>query len=206
MSGLPPTHLISLIFILFFNSSYAHAEINQNKKNNSVILAGGCFWCIESDYEKLDGIIKAVSGYAGGQLKNPTYEQVSAGTSGHIEVVEVTYDPKIISYEKVLNYFWHHIDPTRDDGQFCDRGPQYRPAIFYKTKKEKQAILKSAKKIEKNKPFKEPLKVEYIPFTKFYPAEEYHQDYYKKNPIRYKYYRFACQRDARVEELWGEAH
>ncbi len=204
MSGFLPKYFISMILLGFFNIAYTHAESNQDNKNSSIILAGGCFWCIESDYEKLDGIIKAVSGYAGGKSKNPTYEQVSSGTSGHIEVVEITYDPKAISFEKVLDYFWHHIDPTRDDGQFCDRGPQYRPAIFYKTEKEKQAILKSAQKIEKNKPFKAPLKVEYISFSQFYPAEEYHQDYYKKNPIRYNYYRFACQRDARVEELWGE--
>jgi len=194
--------LIAGAFML--STSHAGEVINTaSSENQSIVLAGGCFWCIESDYEKLDGIINVVSGYTGGHLKNPTYKQVSGGKSGHIEVVEVTYNPRIISRDKILDFFWRHIDPTRDDGQFCDYGPQYRPAIFYKDEAEKQAIIKSAQLIEKNKPFKEPLKVEFIPASTFYPAEDYHQDYYKKNPLRYKYYRFSCGRDARVEELWG---
>jgi len=199
-------HLLIALMTLLFTMSTPHAGEAKNtadNENQSIVLAGGCFWCIESDYEKLDGIISVVSGYSGGQLKNPTYKQVSAGNSGHIEVVEVTYDPRIITRDKILDFFWHHIDPTRDDGQFCDNGPQYRPAIFYKDEAEKQAIIKSAQLIEKNKPFKESLKVEFIPASTFYPAEEYHQDYYKKNSLRYNYYRFSCGRDARIEELWG---
>jgi len=193
-----------LMLNVFTVSPLPAATQKQSQPNASIILAGGCFWCIESDYEKLKGIINVVSGYTGGQIKNPTYQQVSSGTSGHLEVVKVTYNPKVISYEKILDYFWHHIDPTRNDGQFCDHGPQYRPAIFYKNEQEKMAVLKSAKKIEQTKPFEAPLKVEFIPQTTFYPAEKYHQDYYKKNPIRYNYYRYACRRDARVEALWGK--
>ncbi|MCW8934513.1 MAG: peptide-methionine (S)-S-oxide reductase MsrA [Gammaproteobacteria bacterium] len=196
--------LFSILFIvltLIFSPSQAAEKTNSNTE--SIILAGGCFWCIESDYEKLDGVIDVVSGYSGGDAKNPTYKQVSAGNSGHIEVVKVSYNPQVINRARILDYFWRHIDPTRDDGQFCDRGPQYRPAIFYKNESEKQAILKSAAHIEKTKPFKEPLKVEFIQAGAFYPAEDYHQDYYKKNPVRYKYYRYSCGRDARVEELWG---
>lgn len=188
-----------------FNNVSQATDIQQPPHYKSTILAGGCFWCIESDFEKLDGIIDVVSGYTGGHVKNPRYAQVSAGKSGHIEVVKVTYDSNIISYAEVLNFFWRHIDPTRNDGQFCDRGPQYRPAIFYNDEAEKQAILKSARLIEKNKPFKDELKVEFIPAQTFYLAEDYHQDYYKKNPIRYNYYRFSCGRDKRVEELWGQA-
>ena len=201
--------LIRPIFLIFalsvsFNISFA-ADTSTNSHYKSAILAGGCFWCIESDFEKLDGVIDVVSGYTGGHIKNPTYKQVSAGTSGHIEAVEVTYDPKVISHTKILDFFWHHIDPTRNDGQFCDRGPQYRPAIFYKDADEKKRVLESAKNIENNKPFSEALKVEYIEAQAFYLAEDYHQDYYKKSPLRYKYYRYSCGRDARVKELWGES-
>jgi len=200
--------LLSIPFIvlaLIMSSLQAEETTSNSAASNteSIVLAGGCFWCIESDYEKLDGIINVVSGYSGGKSKNPTYKQVSAGNSGHIEVVEVTYNPQVIKHAQILDYFWRHIDPTRDDGQFCDRGPQYRPAIFYKNNTEKQAILKSASHIEKTKSFKEPLKVEFIQARPFYPAEDYHQDYYKKNPVRYKYYRYSCGRDARIEELWG---
>jgi methionine-S-sulfoxide reductase len=191
--------LFSLLSIISVTS-----QATDKPHYKSAILAGGCFWCIESDFEKLNGVIDVVSGYTGGHIKNPRYAQVSAGGSGHIEAVEVTYDPKIISYAKILDYFWRHIDPTRNDGQFCDRGPQYRPAIFYKNQKEKLGILESARSIEKTKTFNAPLKVEYIKAQTFYLAEDYHQDYYKKSPLRYKYYRFSCGRDARVEELWGK--
>jgi len=171
----------------------------------TAILAGGCFWCLEADYEKLDGVVEVVSGYAGGNVKNPTYEQVSAGNSGHLEVVLITFDTSKLSYTQVLNYFWHHIDPTRDDGQFCDRGPQYRPAIFYRNEEQHQQALASIQQTEKTKPFPAPLKVELIRAGSFYPAETYHQDYYKKNPYRYKFYRYSCGRDARVKTLWADS-
>jgi len=189
------------VLILSFNTSRADKTINTK----SIVLAGGCFWCIEADYEKLNGIVDVVSGYSGGHTKSPTYKKVSAGRSGHLEVVKITYNSDVISYAEILDYFWRHIDPTRNDGQFCDSGIQYRPAIFYKNDKEKQAILKSAQQINKIKTFSEPLKVEYIQASTFYLAEDYHQDYYKKNPLRYKYYRFACSRDQRIESLWGDS-
>jgi len=206
---IPSLLLTPLIASIVLLSAALQAEEVTNKpavtsKIESIVLAGGCFWCIESDYEKLDGIIDVVSGYSGGTSDNPTYKEVSAGNGGHIEVVEVTYNPQLISHREILDFFWRHIDPTRNDGQFCDRGPQYRPAIFYKNNIEKEVILKSAAHIEKIKTFKAPLKVEFIPASKFYPAEDYHQDYYKKNPLRYKYYRYSCGRDTRVDELWGE--
>jgi len=179
------------------------AESHPAQRLETAVLAGGCFWCIEADYEKLNGVVEVISGYTGGHVENPTYEQVSAGRTGHIESVKVTYDANKISYAEILNFFWHHIDPTRDDGQFCDRGTQYRPAIFYETANQKEQAIASREQIEQAKPFPEPLKVELLPASTFYPAEEYHQDYYVKNPLRYHFYRYNCGRDARVEQLWG---
>jgi len=173
-------------------------------KNETAILAGGCFWCVESDFEKVDGVTEVISGYIGGHIDNPTYQQVSAGTSGHIEAAIIHYNPDIINYSQILDFFWRHIDPTNDQGQFCDYGPQYRPAIFYQNEQQQQQALRSLQQIELTKPFADPIKVELIQATKFYPAEDYHQDYYKKSSLRYKYYRYACGRDARVEELWGK--
>jgi methionine-S-sulfoxide reductase len=190
------------VILVFFLNASTFAEPASTKKIETAILAGGCFWCIEADYEKLDGIMDVVSGYTGGQVSNPTYKQVSAGGTGHIEAVKVTYDADKISYAEILDYFWRHIDPTRNDGQFCDRGPQYRPAIFYQDDNQLRQAKASEQRVEQSKSFADPLKVEFIPATEFYPAEDYHQDYYKKNPIRYNFYRYNCGRDARVEELW----
>jgi peptide-methionine (S)-S-oxide reductase len=171
----------------------------------SAIFAGGCFWCIESDFEKLDGVIEAESGYTGGNVAKPTYKQVSNGGTGHAEAVRVRYDPRKISYEKLLDYFWRHIDPTVKDRQFCDVGSQYRSAIFYQNAAEEKAARASKLALEKSGRFAH-IYTEIVAASTFYPAEEYHQDYYKKNPVRYSYYRFSCGRDARVEEVWGEAH
>ena len=191
------------MFMLLHNSS--HAEISSGTSSSEIaILAGGCFWCIEADYEKLDGIIDVVSGYTGGKIKNPTYKQVSSSQTQHIESVKVTFDPEKITYKQILDFFWRHIDPTRNDGQFCDRGPQYRPAIFFQGETQHKIAMASLQNIEKIKPFKETVKVELIKASEFYLAEEYHQDYYKKNPLRYKYYRYSCGRDARVRSLWGK--
>lgn len=181
----------------------AGVELRAAPKSETVILAGGCFWCTEADFEKVDGVLDAVSGYAGGHTKNPTYKQVSRGGSGHIEVVKVTFDTNKIKLPEILDHFWRTIDPTRNDGQFCDGGSQYRPAIFYQNAQQKREVLASARRVEKTKPFKEPLKVEFIQAGEFYPAEDYHQDYYKKNSFRYKYYRYSCGRDARIKALWG---
>ncbi len=194
---------LAALFLFVLQSTVVAAPVSEPRVETA-ILAGGCFWCIEADYEKLDGVLGVVSGYAGGELKNPTYKQVSSGNSGHIEVVEVSFDASRISYAEILDYFWRHIDPTRDDGQFCDRGPQYRPAIFYRGETQHREAQASEKRVAASKPFPEALKVELIAATEFYPAEDYHQDYYKKNPVRYKFYRYNCGRDARVEALWGK--
>ena len=176
-----------------------------NFNHEKAILAGGCFWCIESDFEKLKGVIDVVSGYTGGKVSNPTYRQVSAGGTGHVEAVEVTYDPSTVSYAEILDYYWRHIDPTRDDGQFCDNGPEYRPAIFYKGAGQKSVAEESKANIDDTKPFPDEIKVELIPASTFYRAEDYHQDYRHKNPFRYRFYRYGCGRDKRVAELWGDS-
>ena len=170
---------------------------------STAVFAGGCFWCIEADFEKLPGVFDAESGYAGGTVKNPTYEQVSAGDTGHTEVVRVYYDPKKVSYQQLVDYFWRHIDPTVKDRQFCDGGSQYRSAILYQNDAERSVAQASKSALEKSKRFAS-VHTEIIPVGTFYSAEEYHQDYYKKNPVRYKYYRASCGRDARVKELWGK--
>jgi methionine-S-sulfoxide reductase len=186
------------LFLLVITAS--QAQISQDA---TAIFAGGCFWCMEADFEKLPGVVDVVSGYSGGKVKDPTYEQVSHGGTGHLEVVQVTYDPKQIAYSQLLDYYWRHIDPTRDDGQFCDYGAQYRPVIFYRGEEQKRLAEASLARVERSKPFPDKIKVELRPAGAFYPAEDYHQDYYKKNPIRYHFYRYRCGRDARVEQLWG---
>jgi peptide-methionine (S)-S-oxide reductase len=168
-------------------------------------FAGGCFWCMEHPFDSLPGVVSVTSGYTGGQKKNPTYEEVSAGGTGHAESVQVAYDPAKITYEKLLDVYWVNIDPTTKDRQFCDRGNQYRSAIFYHTEEQHRAALRSKAALEKSKPFKDPVVTEIVAAGEFYPAEEYHQHYYKKNPIRYWYYRNGCGRDQRLKELWGKA-
>jgi peptide-methionine (S)-S-oxide reductase len=168
----------------------------------TAIFAGGCFWCVESDFEKLAGVTEVESGYTGGHVANPTYEQVSHGGTGHAEAVRVFYDPGKVTYEQLLDYFWLHIDPTVKDQQFCDVGHQYRSAIFYLNEAQKKAAESSKAALEKSGRFTK-IHTEIVPATAFYLAEEYHQGYYKKNPIRYNYYRHSCGRDARVSEVWG---
>ncbi len=168
-------------------------------------FAGGCFWCMEAPFDKLPGVLSVTSGYTGGQVKNPTYEQVSAGGTGHAESVQIVFDPAKISYVKLLDIFWRNIDPTVKDRQFCDIGHQYRSAIFYHGEEQHRIALQSKAALEKNKPFKGAILTEITPASVFYPAEEYHQHYYKKNPLRYRYYRYGCGRDQRLEELWGSA-
>jgi len=176
------------------------AQVSRLEK---ATFAGGCFWCMESPFDKLPGVVSVTAGYTGGHKKNPTYEEVSAGGTGHAEAVQIVYDPGKVSYEKLLDIFWHNIDPTVKDRQFCDVGNQYRSAIFYHTEEQRRLAEQSVRELEKNKPFKEPIVTELVPATEFYPAEEYHQHYYKKNPLRYKYYRYSCGRDQRLQELWG---
>ena len=166
-------------------------------------FAGGCFWCTEEAFEKLSGVSGVVSGYMGGQVKNPTYEQVSSGRTGHTEVVQVTYDPAKVGYEKLLETFWLNHDPTVKDRQFCDAGSQYRPEIFYHSEEQRRLAEASKAKWDKAKPFKQPIVTPITPAGEFWPAEEYHQDYYKKNPVQYRFYVTGCGRYARLDQLWG---
>ncbi|MRR53481.1 MAG: peptide-methionine (S)-S-oxide reductase [Deltaproteobacteria bacterium] len=166
-------------------------------------FAGGCFWCMEPPFEKLAGVISVTSGYTGGKTGNPRYEEVSAGSTGHAEAVRIQFDPAKVSYAQLLQVFWHNIDPTVINRQFCDSGSQYRTAIFYHNEPQKKLALQSKAALEKSRPFPEPIVTEITLASRFYPAEEYHQDYYRKNPLRYKYYRHSCGRDKRLKELWG---
>jgi peptide-methionine (S)-S-oxide reductase len=168
------------------------------------IFAGGCFWCVESDFDKVPGVISTTSGYTGGKTINPTYHEVSDGGTGHAEAVKVVFDPKIVSYEKLLYVFWRNVDPLTREGQFCDFGTQYRTAIFYTSDAQWKAAEASKVALEKSKRFKQPIVTDILAARPFYPAEAYHQNYYKTNPVRYNLYRFNCGRDARLEELWGK--
>jgi peptide-methionine (S)-S-oxide reductase len=167
------------------------------------IFAGGCFWCVESDFDKVPGVISTTSGYTGGKTAKPTYEQVSSHSTGHAEAVEVVYDPAKVSYARLVEYFWRTIDPTVKDQQFCDYGSPYRTAIFAQDAAQLKIAQDSRAALDKTKPFKEPIVTEIVLASTFYPAEEYHQNYYQKNPVRYKYYRTSCGRDARLKQLWG---
>lgn len=198
------TRFIRFFVLLFAALILSNAHAAGPVPTASAVFAGGCFWCLEADFEKLPGVLAAESGYAGGTVVNPTYEQVSAGNTGHIESVKVTYDPSKVSYAMLLNYFWHHVDPTVQNRQFCDVGSQYRTAIFVENDAQRAAVDTSKAAILKTGVIKK-IYTETIPLTKFYPAEDYHQDYYKKNPIRYNFYRSGCGRDARVAEVWGIA-
>lgn len=192
---------IGVISMLPGGAVYAASQSTGGAETAKATFAGGCFWCMEPPFDKLDGVISTISGYAGGTKKNPTYEEVSAGKTGHAEVVQITYDPKKITYEKLLEVFWHNVDPLTPNRQFCDVGSQYRTAIFYHDETQKRLAEESKKALSKR--FKEPIVTEIVAYTEFYPAEDYHQDYYIKNPLRYKYYRYSCGRDQRLEALWG---
>ena len=195
--------LISL-FVSQTGTANTMDKTANSGKSEIATLAGGCFWCTESDLEKLKGVTDVVSGYSGGKLENPTYKQVSSGKSGHIEVINVTYNPDIVSYEQVLDQFFRHIDPTDDKGSFVDRGPQYRPAIFYHNQEQKDVAQSFMMEIDKAQIFGAPLKTELIKFEKFWPAEDYHQDYYKKSKVRYNYYRYASGRDQYLDKIFGD--
>jgi peptide-methionine (S)-S-oxide reductase len=168
-------------------------------------FAGGCFWCMEPPFDKLDGVLETTSGYMGGKERQPTYEQVSAGATGHAEVVQVRYDPSRVTYERLLEVYWRNVDPTVKDRQFCDVGSQYRAAIFVHDDAQRSAAESSRAALEKTKPFKAPIVTPVVAAGEFWPAEDYHQDYYLKNPLRYSYYRTGCGRDRRLIELWGSA-
>jgi peptide-methionine (S)-S-oxide reductase len=169
------------------------------------ILAGGCFWCVEADFDKVPGVLATTSGYIGGSADTARYEQVSTQRTGHVEAVEIVYDPRLVSYEQLLAHFWRSIDPTTPNQQFCDVGPAYRSAIFTLDEAQWAAAQQSLAQLQQTKPFKEPIVTEVARAGPFYPAEAYHQDYYKKNAVRYSYYRASCGRDVRLAALWGPA-
>ncbi|MBU2550573.1 MAG: peptide-methionine (R)-S-oxide reductase MsrB [Proteobacteria bacterium] len=171
----------------------------------TALFAGGCFWCTESDFEKVDGVVEVISGYTGGKEVNPTYEEVSSGRTGHIESIKVRYDPTRVTYQQLLDVFWRHVDPTDPGGQFVDRGSQYRSAVFYQTDEERRLAEASREVLEKSGRFSKPVVTEIRKAGPFYPAEDYHQDYYSRNPIRYKYYRFRSGRDQFLQEAWGHS-
>ena len=198
--------LFLFLFLVISFAGLAHAEAGKATDAGyaKAIFAGGCFWCMEPPFDKLDGVISTTSGYTGGSLKNPSYEQVSSGRTGHAEAVQIVYDPKKVTYEKLLDVFWHNIDPTVKDQQFCDVGNQYRSGIFYLNEEQTRLAEASKAQLDKSKPFKAAIVTEITAAGEFYPAEEYHQDFYLKNPLRYKFYRSGCGRDARLKDLWGD--
>lgn len=201
---------VSALLLSFMSMAAVALESGKPLSPSNVYLAkavfaGGCFWCMEKPFDELSGVVSVTSGYTGGHSRNPTYKEVSAGVTGHAEAVEIIYDPAKISYEQLLTVFWHNIDPTVKDRQFCDMGNQYRSAIFFTTEEQHRIAMNSKKSLEINKPFKEAIVTEITKAGVFYPAEGYHQKYYKKNPIRYKFYRNGCGRDKRLKELWGSA-
>jgi peptide-methionine (S)-S-oxide reductase len=184
-------------------SASAQAVPAADTKTAVATFAGGCFWCVEADFDKVPGVISTVSGYIGGTSAKPTYEDVSRGLGGHTEAVQVVYDPSKVSYEKLVTYFWRTIDPTVKNRQFCDAGSQYRTGVFTHSDEQKRVAEASKAALEKSKPFKDPIVTEITVASTFTAAEDYHQDYYKKNPVRYAYYRNGCGRDERLKELWG---
>jgi len=190
---------LALIFVLGVLARPALAAPDQ-----TAIFAGGCFWCEESAFEDLPGVVSAVSGYTGGRTADPTYEEVSTGLTGHAESAEITFDPAKISYEQLLQVYWHNIDPTQVDGQFCDHGSQYRSAIFYLNDAQKRAAEASKAKLEQDPRFRGKIATQIVAASKFYPAEEHHQNYCKVNPIRYKMYAAGCGRAARLKAVWGD--
>lgn len=187
-------------------AAWVHAQPTETsgQKTETAVFAGGCFWCVEADFDKVRGVLSTTSGYTGGTLANPSYEQVSAKHTGHAEAVKIVFDPAQVSYKALLNYFWHTIDPTTVDRQFCDVGSPYRTAIFAQNDEQLKEAKASLAEIEKSKPFKQPIVTQVVLGGPFYPAEDYHQKYYKKNPLRYQFYRQSCGRDARLKELWGK--
>jgi peptide-methionine (S)-S-oxide reductase len=188
--------VVAMILVASTSAAFAQSTAKAT-------FAGGCFWCVESDFDKIDGVISTTSGYIGGKTTNPTYDQVSSKNTGHFEAVEIVFDPRKVSFEQLVEYFWRTIDPTDASGQFCDKGAPYKTAIFAHDAEQLKIAQASRSSLEKTKPFKASVVTEVLSAATFYRAEEYHQDYYTKNPVRYKYYRTSCGRDARVDQLWG---
>ena len=196
--------MIPLLFALAFSGAGSTAQPSPPAAPATAIFAGGCFWCMEEVFEKVPGVLTAESGYIGGQVENPTYKQVSAGGTGHAEAVRVSYAPSKVSYRQLLDHFWRNIDPTQKDRQFCDIGNQYRSGIYYRNEAQRNDAESSKAEIETNGQVSQ-VHTEIAAAGTFYPAEEYHQDYYKKNPLRYKLYKWNCGREARLDEVWGKS-
>lgn len=200
MNATRSVYMFLIVLLVAAMGSAGHAA-----EQAKAVFAGGCFWCMEEVFEKVEGVVSVTSGYMGGQKTNPTYEDVSAGGTGHAESVEVVYDPAKVSYQKLLDHFWKNVDPVTPNAQFCDHGTQYRAAIFYGNDEEKRQVEASKQAIEQSKRFKEPIVTQIVTASKFYPAEDYHQDFYKKNPAKYKFYKYTCGRAQRLEQLWGKS-
>jgi methionine-S-sulfoxide reductase len=184
-----------------------NAQTPKSPENSNLAVAtfaSGCYWCTESDFDKLDGVVETISGFTGGHTKNPTYGQVGQGRTGHTEALQIKYDPKKVTYKALLHYYWRSVDPTDGTGQFCDRGSQYRPGIFTHTDEQKRLAEESKAALAKSGRFKKPIAVEITPASAFTPAGEYHQNYHNKHPLKYRYYRYGCGRDARLTKLWGD--
>lgn len=196
--------IVFYALLFFLTASPLAAEENAGATTATAIFAGGCFWCMEPPYDKLEGVKSTISGYIGGHKKNPSYRQVTRGDTGHYEAVKIEYDPAKVSYDTLLDVFWRNIDPLDDRGQFCDKGSQYLSAVFYVDDTQKRLAEASRAALQKSAKLKGDIVTEILPAGEFYAAEDYHQNYYKKNPIRYKFYRSGCGRDARLDELWGD--
>ena len=197
------SRLVHSLTFLLLTSTGASGLAETGGNHKVATFAGGCFWCMEPPFDALEGVISTTSGYTGGRQQDPTYKQVSRGGTGHAEAVQIVYDPAQVSYAELLDIFWHNIDPTLANGQFCDMGDQYRSEVFYHDAEQQQLANKSKAALDELKPFPEPVVTAISPATTFFPAEDYHQDYYLKNPVRYKFYRYGCGRDQRLEQLWG---
>lgn len=195
------TIILSLFLAL---ATYGNSETAE-PSTELATFAGGCFWCMEAPFDSIKGVKSVTVGYTGGKTSSPTYKDVSTGTTGHAEVVQIAFDPKVVSYEKLLELFWRQIDPFRVNAQFCDQGSPYRSGIFYENDEQRKLAEASKEALNKLPKFNGKIVTEITQASKFYPAEDYHQQYYKKNPVRYKYYRFSCGRDQRLEEIWGKA-
>jgi peptide-methionine (S)-S-oxide reductase len=196
---------VTLILILSASLTLATSQTTESGNLAKATFAGGCFWCVEEAFEAVPGVVSVTSGYVGGHISNPSYEQVSAGKTGHTEAVEVLFDPARVSYNTLLEVFWHNIDPLTPNAQFCDHGSQYRAGIFYHNEAQKKLAEESKQALIDSKQFNSPIVTEITMATPFYAAEEYHQDYYKKNPLRYKFYKYNCGRAQRLKELWGKS-
>jgi peptide-methionine (S)-S-oxide reductase len=196
---------VALLVLLSASTNSATGQATGSGNPAKATFAGGCFWCMEEAFEEVPGVVSVTSGYIGGQVANPSYEQVSAGKTGHAEAIEVLYDPARVTYSKLLEAFWHNIDPLTPNAQFCDHGSQYRAGIFYHNDEQQKLAEASKQALVDAKRFNAPIVTEITMATTFYPAEEYHQDYYKKNPLRYKFYKYNCGRAQRLKEVWGKS-